>query len=420
MRRLIYVCAPYSDNPKEHTKAARSYCRKVYGCGYIPLAPSLHFPQFLDDSKPKERRDGLQMATELLRRCNSLLICGDRISEGNDDGNPVGKAARHDGHDAGWLPDCAENAATNRSRDMTSAQTRHPPALYTRAAFEQFKSLPTSAKVNHAIARIRTWYEHCEGAVSVSFSGGKDKYVTVCTPGMDRAVRLTSKSLGVDYTPENIAKRIFSMPYIATEPNRSSRSGHSSLGVHSNRSKHIRLNGNRKPVKLKGLRALYFRYMYELGFIKKRLSRIHMSKERRAEIRKLDAYAARMRTLNDHRIETMEQLVVHRKTTRNDIISLTRQRTQLHRKKEGADDPIRHNLAEQTDAITKRLRKLRTEIKLCDAIEGEREAIPVRLDQIKRTKEDSAMIQQNRHALVSKTATDEHLPSHRRDAGPDR
>ena len=82
MRRLIYICSPYSDNPKEHTKAARSYCRKVYECGYIPLAPHLHFPQFLDDSKPKERRDGLQMATELLRRCNSLLICGDRISEG--------------------------------------------------------------------------------------------------------------------------------------------------------------------------------------------------------------------------------------------------------------------------------------------------------------------------------------------------
>ena len=60
---------------------------------------------------------------------------------------------------------------------MTSAYTRHPPALYTRAAFEQFKSLPTSAKVNHAIARIRTWYDHCEGAVSVSFSGGKDSLV---------------------------------------------------------------------------------------------------------------------------------------------------------------------------------------------------------------------------------------------------
>ncbi len=82
MRRLIYICSPYSDAPKENTKLARRYCRSVYDCGYIPVAPHLHFPQFLDDNKPKKRRDGLMMATKILRRCNSLLICGDRITEG--------------------------------------------------------------------------------------------------------------------------------------------------------------------------------------------------------------------------------------------------------------------------------------------------------------------------------------------------
>lgn len=82
MRRLIYICSPYQDDPRRNLKMTRAYCREVYECGYIPVAPHLHFPQFLRDDKPKERRDGLMMATEILRRCNSLLICGDRITEG--------------------------------------------------------------------------------------------------------------------------------------------------------------------------------------------------------------------------------------------------------------------------------------------------------------------------------------------------
>lgn len=56
-------------------------------------------------------------------------------------------------------------------------EKRMTEALYTRAAFEQFKRLPTSAKVRHAQIRIRSWYQHCEGNVSVSFSGGKDSLV---------------------------------------------------------------------------------------------------------------------------------------------------------------------------------------------------------------------------------------------------
>ena len=220
----------------------------------------------------------------------------------------------------------------------------------------------------------------------------KHKYVTIRALGMERAVRLTAKSLGEDYTPENIAKRILSMPYIVTEPNRSSRSGHANHSVHSNRSKHIHLHGNRKPIKLKGLRALYFRYMYELGFIKKRPRRVHMSKELRAEVRKLDAYAARMRMLNDHKIETTEQLIVYRDVARDELTALTSQRTTLHRRKEGVDEPTRQELTGQTDAITKRLRMLREEIKLCDAIEGERSDLPVRLRQMAQAKEVEGIV----------------------------
>lgn len=201
----------------------------------------------------------------------------------------------------------------------------------------------------------------------------KHKYVTVRAPGMQRAVRMTSKSLGADYTPESIAKRILNIPYIATD---------------DGARKPFRLRGAYKPIKLKGLRALYFRYMYELGFIKKRPRRIHMSKELRAEVRKLDAYAARMRMLNDHRIETMEQLRACRQEAKEEIDDLTAQRAALHRMKEGLDDDARLRLADQTNAITARLKKLRTEIRHCDAIEVERDVLPARLADIEQRKKE--------------------------------
>ena len=42
---------------------------------------------------------------------------------------------------------------------------------------QQYQALPLQAKVNMSLNRIREWYDHWEGAVCVSFSGGKDSTV---------------------------------------------------------------------------------------------------------------------------------------------------------------------------------------------------------------------------------------------------
>ena len=41
----------------------------------------------------------------------------------------------------------------------------------------QLQSLPLQAKITMAEQRIREWYEHFDGNVCVSFSGGKDSTV---------------------------------------------------------------------------------------------------------------------------------------------------------------------------------------------------------------------------------------------------
>ena len=50
--------------------------------GYIPIAPHLLFPQFLNDSDPKERELGLFFGNALLSKCVEMFVFGSRISEG--------------------------------------------------------------------------------------------------------------------------------------------------------------------------------------------------------------------------------------------------------------------------------------------------------------------------------------------------
>lgn len=77
-----YICSPYRGNVEANTENARSYCRQAYDDGYVPLAPHLYFPQFLNDSNPEERAAGLVMALELLLLCDVLIVFDDEITDG--------------------------------------------------------------------------------------------------------------------------------------------------------------------------------------------------------------------------------------------------------------------------------------------------------------------------------------------------
>lgn len=50
--------------------------------GYIPIAPHLLFPQFLNDNNPKERQLGLFFGNALMSKCAEVWVFGDRISAG--------------------------------------------------------------------------------------------------------------------------------------------------------------------------------------------------------------------------------------------------------------------------------------------------------------------------------------------------
>ncbi len=81
-RPFAYVCSPFAGEVKNNTRKAKAYSRRLYELGYLPIAPHLLFPQFMDDSIPAERKDAMDMAKDILRRCRVLVVCGKEISDG--------------------------------------------------------------------------------------------------------------------------------------------------------------------------------------------------------------------------------------------------------------------------------------------------------------------------------------------------
>lgn len=81
-RPMVYICSPLSGNISANQRNARRYCRFAVDNGYIPLAPHLYFPQFMDDGNGAERDLALFMDIVLLSKCNQMWVFGERISKG--------------------------------------------------------------------------------------------------------------------------------------------------------------------------------------------------------------------------------------------------------------------------------------------------------------------------------------------------
>ena len=81
-RPIVYICSPYAGVVSENIENARKYSRFAVDNGYIPIAPHLLFPQFLNDDNPKERQLGLFFGNALMSKCSEVWVFGRRISSG--------------------------------------------------------------------------------------------------------------------------------------------------------------------------------------------------------------------------------------------------------------------------------------------------------------------------------------------------
>ena len=81
-RPIVYICSPFAGDIEKNVAAERAYSRFEVEQGYIPIAPHLLFPQFLNDSDQKERELGLFFGNAIMSKCSEVWVFGSHISSG--------------------------------------------------------------------------------------------------------------------------------------------------------------------------------------------------------------------------------------------------------------------------------------------------------------------------------------------------
>ena len=199
--------------------------------------------------------------------------------------------------------------------------------------------------VDEAIQQSLTWRQFLNALERNGYEVRMGRKYPVLRPsGKERFVRF--KTLGKRYTPEAIQTRILYprsyRPYVENPPT----------------IKHGRLHRGKKPHrKLTGLRALYYRYLYELGALPRKPRR--PSYAVRQDAYKLDQRIRQMEFLSKHNIDTLAQLETHRKALQTEIGQLQTKRKQL---------PKTDDVQLQCESVHTALKQLRQEERLCRKI----------------------------------------------------
>ena len=199
--------------------------------------------------------------------------------------------------------------------------------------------------VDEAIQQSLTWRQFLNALERNGYEVRMGRKYPVLRPsGKERFVRF--KTLGKRYTPEAIQTRILYPqsyhPYVENPRT----------------IKHGRLHSGKKPCrKLTGLRALYYRYLYELGALPRKPRR--PSYIVRQDAYKLDQRIRQMEFLSKHNIDTLAQLETHRKALQTEIGQLQTKRKQL---------PKTDDVQLQCESVHTALKQLRQEERLCRKI----------------------------------------------------
>lgn len=136
--------------------------------------------------------------------------------------------------------------------------------------------------------------------------------------------------------------------------------------------------------KTTGLRALYYRYCYELHIIVKHptsTKRVHFAL--REDITKLEQLDAQSRFLGENRIDSMEQLLSYKETLSSDIHALDHERRNLRLKlNKAVSDSDKGSIQKQIDELSTIRKEMRKELTLCDAIKKRSEIIARNLEML--------------------------------------
>ena len=151
--------------------------------------------------------------------------------------------------------------------------------------------------VDTAVKQSMSFQAFMRNLKTLGYEIKSGKYIAIKPEGKERFVRL--KTLGENYSEDAIKCRILAQQRLEYPP----RPAETVV-------KHARYKGNFKLMKptIKGLRALYFYYLYLLRKARSQPTQ-QVSFLLREDIRKMDEFSAQAKLLGKYKIETKEQLV---------------------------------------------------------------------------------------------------------------
>lgn len=78
----VYIASPYRGSAEKNIIKAKSYALFAVKRNKMPICPHIYFTQFLDDNNVYERKKGLSLALQMLKRCKEMWVFSDIISQG--------------------------------------------------------------------------------------------------------------------------------------------------------------------------------------------------------------------------------------------------------------------------------------------------------------------------------------------------
>ena len=227
--------------------------------------------------------------------------------------------------------------------------------------------------VDDAIRQSLTWRQFVAALQDKGYElQFNRKYPVLRPPGKERFVRF--KTLGKRYTAEVIQNRLlypqFDRCFVENSP----------------RVQYGRLHSGKKSRrKLTGLRALYYRYLYELGALPRKPSR--SSYAVRQDAYKLDQRIRQMEFLSRNNIDTLTQLETHRQALQTEIRQLLTKCKQLSK----TDD-----VQSQHESVNTALKQLRQEERLCRKIAEHSLEVQQHLTEARRDRAEQQKQEQER------------------------
>lgn len=78
--KKVYICHPYSYDPREAKFKCTDICMNLYSEEVLPIAPQIYLGEFIDEKS--NRRGAMQACLELLTCCDEVRVYGKTLSTG--------------------------------------------------------------------------------------------------------------------------------------------------------------------------------------------------------------------------------------------------------------------------------------------------------------------------------------------------